>query len=160
MASSTFVTMLRALHAKVKTGTLEPHERSDYDRCRRQLMSVAFAAQGAAYGGLPRRGNVRVAMALKVEVVFGDRPPQSATTVDVSNEGFSALLAFAAGIGAAARFSIRVAGMDPIAGACRIVGVLKQGGIQRVSVAVDGLDAPSRERLELAIFDHLIQNLP
>ena len=160
MASASFVTRLRELHAKAKSGGLEPDERTDYERFRRQLMTVAFAAQASAYGGLPRRGNVRVAMALKVEVVFGGSPPQSATTVDVSNEGFSVLLAFTAGTGALARFSIRVAGMDPIAGACRIVGVLKQGGLQRVSFAVDGLDAPSRERLELAIFDHLIQNLP
>ena len=160
MPSSPFVTMLRELHAKAKAGTLEPNEREEYERSRAQLMKVACAAQASAYGGLPRRADVRVALALKVEVTFGDSPSQSATTVDVSDEGFSTLLAYVAGVGAKARFSIRMVGTEPIAGACRVVSVTKQGGLQRVSFAVDGLDSPSRERLGFAIFDHLIQKLP
>ena len=154
------IVALRALHAKAKAGSLDPTEQEDYDRARRQLMSIAFAGQASAYAGAPRRTTMRIALALKVEITFGDSPPQVATTVDVSHDGFSALVAFAAGTGAAARFAIRVAGIEPIAGTCRIASVIKQGALQRVSFAFETIDAAARERLELAIFDYLLKSLP
>jgi hypothetical protein len=158
--ASAFVIRLRELHAKAKAGTIDAQERTEYERSRGEVMRAAFAAQGAGRSGPQRRENIRVALVLKVEIVFAESGVQNATTMDVSTEGFSALLAFAAGTGASARFSIRVPAMDPVVGTCRIAGVTKHGALQRVSFLFDTVDDAARERLSVAMFDHLIQNLP
>ena len=160
MASSPFIAHLRELHAKAKAGTLAGGpERQAYEHGRREVMRVALAAQGAGFGGAPQRGHMRVALALKVQITFSDGALQSVTTVDVSAEGFSALLAFGAGIGAPAQFSLRVPGLEPVAGKCKVVSLTKQGALQRLSFAFDALDAASRDRLDLTLFDFLIQRL-
>jgi len=124
-------------------------------------MRVALAAQGATFPGAPKRESMRVALALRVDVTFTDVAPQSVTTVDVGPQGFSALLAFGAGIGALAQLSIRVpGGLEPVVGKCRVVGAMKHGGLQRLSFAFEPLDPGSRDRLEQTLFDFLIQRLP
>jgi hypothetical protein len=161
MASSPFITHLRELHAKAKAGTLEAPERAVYEAGRRELMRVALAAQASAFRGQPQRESMRVAMALKADVTFTDGALQSVTTADVGAQGFSALLAFGAGIGATAHFTIRIpGGLEAIAGKCRVVGTTKQGSLQRLSFAFDNLDAGARDRLELTLFDFLIQRIP
>jgi len=161
MAASPFITHLRELHKKAKAGALDARDRAQYEQSRRELMRVAFTAQAATFPGKPQREVTRIALVLKVEITFSGSAPQSLTTVDVSAQGFSALLAFGAGVGAAAQFTMRVPGGDgPIVGKCKVVGHVKQGGLQRFSFAFDGLDAGARDRLEETLFDFLIQRLP
>lgn len=160
MATSPFIAQLRELHAKAKAGTLAGHELHAYESGRREVMRVALAAQGAGFGGTPQRGQMRIALALKVEITFSDGAPQQVTTMDISADGFSALLAFGVAVGASAQFSLRLPGLDAVVGKCKVAGLAKQGALQRLSFSFDALDAASRSNLELTMFDFLIKRLP
>ena len=159
MAAPPLIAKLRELQAKAKASTLTPADRAQYDRLRTEIFRVATAAQAAQFGGNPARAEMRAALSLKVEMTFADRKEQ-ATTVDVSPLGFGALLAFAPGIGVIAKFSMKVPGTEGLTGSCRVASVTKQGALQRVSVAFTELDATSRERLEIAMLDHLLMRFP
>jgi len=160
MATTPFIAQLRDLHTKAKAGTLVGPEVQAYESGRREVMRVALAAQGAGFGGTAQRGHMRIALALKAEITFSDGAPQHVTTMDLSADGFSALLAFGVAVGASAQFSLRLPGLDAVGGKCKVAGVAKQGALQRLSFAFEPLDAGSRDRLEMTMFDFLIKRMP
>lgn len=160
MAAPPLIAKLRELHANAKAGTLTAPERTQYLQLRGELFRVALAAQAATSRAEPGRGGMRAALMLKVELVFPERGLESATTVDVSSQGFGALLAFAPGVGVLAKVTMKVTGTGPITGNGRVVGVAKQGALQRVSFVFEGLDATARDRLEMAMLDYMLLRFP
>ncbi len=160
MAAPPLIAKLRDLHTKAKAGELDAHDRAQYVRLRAELMRVATAAQAASARAVPGRVTMRAALMLKVEIAFPDHGQENATTVDVSEEGFAALLAFAPGIGVIATFAMKSASTEALRGSCRVVGVTKQGALLRVSFTFQGLDAGAREQVEVAMLDALLLRFP
>lgn len=160
MAAPPLIAKLRELHALAKAGTLAGPDRLQYTKLRAELFRVAHAAQAAGSRADPGRGGVRAALMLKVDLVFPERGLEQATTVDLSAQGFAALLAFAPGIGVVAKLTMKALGMEPITGSGRVVAVAKQGALQRVSFTFEGLDGVALDRLDMLMLDAILQRFP
>jgi hypothetical protein len=160
MAVPPLIAKLRDLQSKAKAGTLGAHDRAQYERLRAELFRVATAAQAAQFPGDPVRKEMRAALTMKVEMTFPERGLEQATTVDVSAQGFAALLAFGPGLGVTAKFVMKVPGTSAVEGTCRVVSVTKQGALVRVSVAFVDIDTGARDRLEIAMLDHFLLRFP
>src|SRR3954466_7166405 len=109
MAAPPLIAKLRELQDKAKGGTLAGFDKTQYEQLRSEIFRVAVAAQAATFGGQPARGEMRAALALRMELTFPERGKETATTVDVSPQGFSALLAFGPGVSVVAPFEMKVA---------------------------------------------------
>src|SRR5579862_8873709 len=107
MAAPPLIAKLRELHIHAKANTLSPSDQAQYVRLRGELFRVAQAAQAAASSAIPGRADMRAVLMLKVELVFPERGVEQATTVDVSAQGFSALLAFGPGVGVVAKLAMK-----------------------------------------------------
>src|SRR4051812_43234319 len=116
MSAPPLIAKLRTLHTKAKAGSLAGFDRKQYDQLRSELFRVANAAQAASSRAEPGRSAARVALMLKVDLVFPEHGLESGTTIDVSAQGFAALLAFTAGVGVVAKMTMKLPGTEGITG--------------------------------------------
>ncbi len=149
----------RALHERARSGRLAPDERSVYLAGREELARALLAAQRLTVtAGMTPRETLRVARALQVDL---ETPfsKERAMTMTLSVGGFSALLAKAPKLDESVSCTLRVPGGEPITTTARPVGTKAQGGSVSVSFAFGKLAEADRERLELLIFDTVIDGL-
>jgi hypothetical protein len=149
----------RVLHERARSGRLSPDERSAYLAGREELARALLAAQhlGVTAGMRPREA-LRVARALQVDL---ETPlsRERALTMTLSVGGFSALLAKAPKLDEAMTCTLRVPGGEPLATTARPVGAKPHGGSVLVSFAFGKLAEADRERLELHVFDTVLDGL-
>jgi hypothetical protein len=160
MAAPPLIAKLRDLHTNAKAGKLSEFDRRQYEKLRAEIFRVALAAQSASSPANPGRGGMRAALMLKVDLTFPERGLESATTVDVSPTGFAALLAFGPGLQVVAKMTLKVPGTEGVIGKARVVNVVKQGALLRVSFVFEDLDATAQDRLHMAMLDHLLLRFP
>ncbi|ACG73605.1 type IV pilus assembly PilZ [Anaeromyxobacter sp. K] len=149
----------RALHAKARAGTLAGREADVYRAGRDELARALLAAQRLTLkpGELPRQA-LRVARALQVDLDMLTSAAR-ALTVDVSSGGFACLLAKAPPAGDEVKVSMRLPGGEALACRARVTDVKPLQGNVRASFQLVGLTAAERERLELMVFDTVLEQL-
>ena len=146
-------------HEQSKAGTLPAGELASYRAGRDELARALLGAQVAALkaGEVPRQ-MVRVARALQVDLEWSvDRV--RAVTQEVSAGGFSVLLAKAPPTDEDVKVQLRLPGPEVVALRARVVGSQAQPAAARVSFAFQGIGAVEREKIEVVVFDSVLQQI-
>jgi hypothetical protein len=158
MPTSPAVSRLRELHDKAKHFALPPGEQAIYERACRDLASAILAAQQRQrLPGQTARRSLRVAQALKVEVELPNGP-HATLTLDVSTEGFAALVPDAPEDGQIVHFVLH-ARPEPVEGEAVIVGSRRQHGAYRASFAIAAMHERASELLRVVVVDATLQRL-
>lgn len=149
----------RQLHEQAKAGTLPPGDLAAYRSGRDELARALLGAQVAALkaGEVPRQ-MVRVARALQADLEWSvDRV--RVVTQELSAGGFSALLAKAPPNDEEIKVQLRLPGADVVSLRARVVGAQVQPAATRVSFAFQGTGAAEREKLEIVVFDSVLEQI-
>jgi hypothetical protein len=154
-----WILSFRGLHEKARRGNLSEAEAARYRAARDELARALLVAQRLQLrpGETPRRA-LRVARALQLELDLGTGR-QRAVTVDLSTGGFSCLLAKAPALGDEVGFTLRLPLAEPIAGKATVQDVRVLTGNVRVSFMFKSLADADRDRMEMFVFDTVLQQL-
>ena len=154
-----WIANFKALHQRARKGELSGEERKQYLSLREELAKAMCSAQRLqTLPGQTQRQSMRVARALQIDLELPEGR-QRLMTMNISVGGFAALLpkepSKSAGL---IGFSLRLPGStEPLIGRVRVVDVQKRPGNAMVSFAFNELGAAEQERLELALFDVVLQ---
>lgn len=155
-----WLTEFRALHQKARRNSLSAEEREVYYAGRNELARAILAAQRMSLQpGLTPRQALRASLALPIEMeIHGRMRPH--LTMDISAGGFSAILAEAPAPDEAIRFSLRLpAETEPINGDALCVQSVRQPGRSRCCFRFETVSRADRERVEMLVFDVLLDHL-
>jgi hypothetical protein len=159
MRLANWLASFKALHQKAKNGRLSEEERQSYQSARDELAAALLAAQRVQTkpGQSPRKA-LRASRALQADL---ERDGKSfrALTLDLSAGGFGALLGGTPVVGEKLKVTLRLPGGELVSSAARIVGVIPQGGASRVACSFDGMPADEQEKLELLVFDTVLDQM-
>lgn len=149
----------RELHDRARKGALSPQERTEYLGARDELARAIVSMQRLAVpaGTTPRQA-LRVARALQVDLETALMAAR-VTTKTLSIGGFSALLAKPPGRDDEVRCSLRLPGGEPIHATARLLEAKQQVGHAIATFAFGKLEDADRERLELLVFDTVLEQL-
>jgi hypothetical protein len=151
----------RMLHDLAKAGTINKPDREEYERARSEFARLIVTTQELAVPKGGERSAFRVAYMVKVDVEYAGLS-QQASTLDIGEGGFAALLHPPPPISGIADVKLSLAGGDgkPILAKAKCVGHQKHGGVVRASFSFTDLDSASRERIAIAVFDQVLAKLP
>ncbi len=157
MEPGQWIAAFREGHERFRAGALSEAERKRYLAMREELANSLVAAQGLMVpAGQNARRHFRVAQVFAVEV----NNLYPAMTKDISRAGFSCLVPATMRERDPFSFALTVKrGEDPVTGQGRVVNVVKQQGNSRVSFSIDTMSEANAERLEMALFDAVLQRL-
>jgi len=146
------------LHAKARAGQLSAAEKAGYLERRDELARALVVAQRLTIlpGQTPRQA-LRVSRALQVDL---DLPGGRirAMTQNISAGGFGALLGQLPNESEAIGFTLKQPGStEPIVGRCRVRDIQKRQGNHLVSFVFEELAVESRERIEMTLFDAVME---
>jgi hypothetical protein len=149
----------KALHEKARAGKLSRAEVDSYRGARDELARALLGAQRLTVkpGETPRQA-LRVARALQVDLDLLTSSVR-AITIDISTGGFACLLAKAPPSGDEIGFSLRIPAADPLVGKVRVADVKPQQGNVRVSFQFVGVSGEEKERVEMFVFDTVLQQM-
>jgi hypothetical protein len=149
----------RTLHAGAKAGILGSPDLTNYHAVRNRLARLLLSAQSIALlpGKRPRR-MLRAARALQADIEFYDGPVR-AMTLQVSSGGFAALLAKGSQVGEDVEVTLGIPGDRPLQASARVVAVQEYLGNANTSFQFVSIDASEAERMELFVFDALLDQL-
>ncbi len=149
----------RTLHDGAKAGTLGSPDLANYHAVRDKLADLLLSAQSIALlpGKRPRR-MLRAARALLADIEFHDGSVR-AMTLQVSSGGFAALLARGPQVGEDVEVTLRIPGGQPLHAGARAVSVKEYLGNANTSFQFVSLDAAEVERMEVFVFDTLLDEL-
>jgi hypothetical protein len=151
----------RMLHELAKGGTISQADREEYERARNEFARLIVTTQelNAPKGG--ERAAFRIAYMVKVDVEYAGLS-QQASTLDLGEGGFAALLHPPPPLTAICNVKLALAGGDgkPILAKAKCVGQQKHGGVVRAGFSFTEIDPAARERLALAVFDQVVAKLP
>jgi hypothetical protein len=153
------VETLRELHTKAKVGDLTPEDQARYQTARDELARVVLLAQQiGVQPGQPARRAVRATRVLQahIEVSGG---AMLAVTVQLSAGGFGALLTKAPNVGDEVKVALHVR-KDTFHAAARVLNVTPQGRNFLASFQFVGLSEAESERLQMLVFDTILDQLP
>jgi PilZ domain len=147
----------RGLHRGAKAGTLGTADLATYHAIRDELARLLLSAQhiGLLAGQRPRR-SLREARSLLVELEFCDGT-ERAMTLQLSSGGFAALLASAPQVGEEVKVSLCLPGGQPLQADARVVAVKRHLGNTSTSFQFVGLGGSEVERMEMFVFDALLE---
>ncbi|HEY6052092.1 MAG TPA: PilZ domain-containing protein [Thermoanaerobaculia bacterium] len=146
------------LHEKARRGTLAPGEEEAYREAREDLAAMLVAAQRLTLGeGEVARGAVRVVRGLPFELRLAAGTVRG-RTLDVSEGGFSAVLAPAPRRGEAVAVTLTLASGD-LNGQARVMSVVDQDVEFRVSFRLEELPAEAIVRLRSEVLDAALEQL-
>jgi hypothetical protein len=159
MALSDWLKEFRTSHEEAKRGTLTGQRLSEYYAARDELARALLGAQRVAIdpGQTPRRA-LRVSRALQAEVAFFDGSIR-VVTQSISSGGFAATLARPPKPGEEVKVTLRMHGGEPVQAHARVVDVKAQPGSVKVSFAWVGLSDAEVERIEMFVFDAVLEHL-
>lgn len=159
MDLSEWLRAFRALHDLARRGALSERDRIDYLGARDELARALVAMQRLSVpaGATPRQA-LRVARALQVDLETPFAITR-ATTRTLSIGGFSALVAKPPARGEDVKCSLRIPGGEPVVTTARLLDSRLQAGSSEASFAFGSLSEADRERLELLVFDTVLEQL-
>ena len=153
-----WVATFKALHDRARKGELSSAERAQYLAQREELARALVVAQRLVT--LPdqtARQTLRVARALHVELELLEGR-QRVVTQHLSSRGFGAVVPKELVRNTAIGFSLRLPSTaDPIVGRVKVLDVQARTGEILISFAFNELGAADLERLELLLFDTILQ---
>ena len=156
-----FMQEFKVLHDKLKNGTLTPSERLRYEVARSQFGRIALVAQQLGHTGQTLRATLRMAKMLKVELRPDGGEPMKTSTIDLASGGFATLLPTGMRHGIGAGFTLYLpaagGGTAPITGRVAVASSRSQTSLFRVSFRFEPLDAKSKDMLEIAIIDAVLE---
>ena len=159
MGLAEWLEAFRVQHAAARQGQLQAHEMGIYRAQREELARALLAAQHLALkpGEVARRA-LRVPRALQADLQAEDYK-QRAVTADLSSGGFSTLLGVAPGRARELSCQLRLPGQEPVKCRVRVADVKALEGVTRVAFAFVDLPEADRERLEMLVFDTVLEQL-
>lgn len=159
MGLAEWLAAFRDLHERACADKLSPAEWVAYREGREELARALVAAQRLTLkpGEAPRQA-LRVARALQVDLEW-PRGQVRAITIDLSVGGFATLLAKAPATSDEVKYVLKLPGGAEVKGVARVVDIRVQPANVRVALAFKDLAEPDRDRLELVIFDTVLQQL-
>jgi len=146
------------LHASARKGNLSPAENAKYRERREELARALVTAQRLTVlpGQTPRQA-LRVTRALQVDLELATGRVR-AMTQNISTGGFGALLGQMPKENESIGFSMKQPGSpEPIVGRCRVRDIQQRTGSSLVSFMFEELPEESRERIEMTIFDTVME---
>lgn len=158
MSLKEWLTRFQAHHAQARAGTLDTDGWAAYRAGREELARALMAAQRASLkpGELARQ--LRVARALQADLDLADGKVR-AVTLDVSADGFGALLARAPPLGEVVAVQLRLLKGEPVRAKAKVTGVQKQGASARVSFTFAEIGGADRDRVEMLVFDTVLSQI-
>jgi hypothetical protein len=149
----------KAQHEEARSGRLSAEGWAAYRAARDELARAMLAAQRAALrpGEVPRQ-QLRVARAMQADLEWSIDKVR-AVTLDVSSGGIAVLLSRAPPKDEEIRVQLKVPGGEPVKARARLAGVQQQPSNVRVALAFSEISDADRDRIELAVFDTVIQQL-
>jgi hypothetical protein len=159
MGLADWLAAFRDLHEQAVAGTLAEGGWVVYRQGREELARALLAAQRLALkpGETPRQA-LRVARALQVDLEW-PKGEVRALTVDLSVGGFATLLARAPASSDDVKYALKLPGGAVVKGTARVADIRVQPFNVRVALAFRDLAEPDRDRIELVIFDTVLQQL-
>src|SRR5690349_20354468 len=106
MSPQEFVAQLKALHEKAKSGRLTPAGRAQYTAGRTQFTRFVLVAQELGRAGQTLRSSLRMGKMLKAELRPDDGEQLRLSTMDLSSNGFAALIQGGLKVGKGAAFTL------------------------------------------------------
>jgi hypothetical protein len=158
MDFSKWLSEFRVLHQKAHTNALKDSELQEYLDGRNELARAILASQkmSLAPGQAPRQA-LRATRVLPIELDLHGRM-QAHLTMDISAGGFSAIVAEPPE--GKVHFSLKLPGNpEAITGDASCVQSQPQPGRARCSFKFETLGLRERERIELFVFDTLLDHL-
>jgi hypothetical protein len=146
------------LHAKARKGDLSPGEHVHYKQQRDELARALVTAQRLTVlpGQTPRQA-LRVTRALQVDLELATGRVR-AMTQNISTGGFGALLGQMPKENESIGFTLKQPGSpESIVGRCRVRDIQTRTGSHFVSFMFEDLPDESRERIEMTIFDTVME---
>jgi hypothetical protein len=144
------------LHVKARKGDLSAPEQVSYRERRDELARALVTAQRLTVlpGQTPRQA-LRVTRALQIDLdLAGGRV--RVMTQNISTGGFGALLGQMPKDKEAIGFTLKQPG-DPIVGRCRVREIQTRPGSHLVSFVFEDLSDDARDRIEMTIFDAVME---
>jgi hypothetical protein len=159
MSLADWLAKFRDLHERAAADKLSAPEWVTYREGREELARALLAAQRLSLkpGQTPRQA-LRVARALQVDLEWPKGQVRT-LTMDLSVGGFAALLAKAPAATDEVKFTLRLPGGSDLSGAARVADIRVQPANVRVALAFQDLPEADRDRLELVVFDTVLQQL-
>ena len=156
-----WIVAFRAVHEEARKGKLDAQAMSRYLQDRDVLSKALLIAQRLSIkpGANPRQ-MLRVATALPVELVAGERR-EEATTLDLGLGGFAALLPKPMKVLERCGFvlTLKSAG-GAVSGRAKVVNLQRKGRPYRVAFAFEDLSPADIERVSLEVFDAALATIP
>jgi hypothetical protein len=159
MSLARWLAAFRELHEKARRGALDDPDLAAYRAGRDELARALLTAQRLTLkpGESPRQA-LRVARALQVDLdMLTSR--ERAITVDLSNGGFSCLLAKAPPLGDEVGFSLRIPAAAALVGRARVADIRPHAGNVRAAFQFLNLPTEEKERVEMFVFDTVLAQL-
>ncbi|MBX3209820.1 MAG: PilZ domain-containing protein [Labilithrix sp.] len=161
MGAFEFLAEFKALHDKVKNGTLPTADRPRYEMARSQFARMVLVAQQLGHTGQTLRSSLRMAKMLKVELRPDEGEPARGSTIDLASGGFAVLLPNGLRVGKKAGFTLYLPGAGggtaPISGRVVVASSRPQTSLFRVSFHFDNLEPRAAEQLDVALIDAVLE---
>lgn len=159
MSFAEWLKLFRKLHEEAKRGQLQGSSLAEYLEARNELARALLAAQHVALEpGLQPRQHLRAARAMQADLTFFDGTLRVVSR-SFSSGGFAAALPKAQRPGEEVKVSLRLPGGEVLQAEARVVESKAQAGNAHVSFKFVGLPAADAERLEMLVFDAVLEQL-
>jgi len=160
MGLQDWVEHFRGLHNRAREGKLDEGELGRYHEAREELAQALVGAQKISLRpGESARNALRVPRAMQVDIsVPGGK--QRAMTLDISANGFSAMLGIGLPVGERHDIVLKMpGGAPPLEAQASVVGTKRQGGTYRVGYEFAKLTPEQSEQLMYLVFDAALEAL-
>lgn len=148
-----------ALHDQARRGVLPELDRRTYDGAREELARALLSTRKLSpRPGQTCRAALRVPRALQVEITLASGKVR-VPTLDLSPSGFTAIVGSKPSAGERASFELRLPGGAKLAGDARVAALASSAGSTRVTFELEELSPADAERLELLVFDAVLEQL-
>ena len=160
MGLQDWVENFRGMHNRARDGKLDERELGRYLEAREELAQALVGAQKISLRpGESARSALRVPKAMQVDIsVPGGK--QRAMTLDVSANGFSAMLGIGLPVGERHDIVLKMpGGAPPLEAQASVAGTKRQGSTYRVSYEFAKLSPEQGEQLMYLVFDAALDAL-
>ncbi len=155
-----WISTFTKLHEKAKKKALDGEDLKTYYTGRDELARAMVSAQGYKLkeGEDPRK-ILKVARAVQIDLDLSTGRVRALTT-ELCREWFSALIEKPPPPTESVGFSLKVpGGSEPLVGRCKLLDVQKRQGAVCARFAFQELSAPSLEKIEMLLFDSVVEQL-
>lgn len=154
-----FIAEFRALHDKLRGGTLAPDERLRYAEGRSQFVRMMVISQ-IGVTGMTLRSDLRMSKMLKVELRLDGGVVERLTTLEIATKGFATLVPNALPLGGIVGFTLYLPKpASPIVGRVKVASAKPHSTLFKHSLTFENLHPDAVEQLDIALIDAVMERL-